>query len=68
MGFEWDLGKAELNARKHDVTFSEATEIFSDVLSSTVTDPDHSDTEDRFVNIWKNPESTLFSSLIYGPK
>jgi uncharacterized DUF497 family protein len=28
--FEWDSGKAAINARKHKVTFEEATTVFSD--------------------------------------
>ena len=30
MRFEWDARKAELNARKHDVTFEEAQTAFFD--------------------------------------
>jgi uncharacterized protein len=30
--FEWDAGKARSNARKHGVTFAEATTIFRDRL------------------------------------
>ncbi len=40
--FEWDVAKAEANLRKHRVSFEEAVTAFSDVLSSTVTDPLHS--------------------------
>lgn len=54
MEFEWNLTKAEINARKHDVTFSEAAEVFADLLSSTAVDPDHSDEEDRFVIFGKS--------------
>jgi len=28
-GFSWDPGKAEINRRKHSVSFEEATEIFT---------------------------------------
>ena len=49
MQFEWDPEKALANEVKHGVTFSEATEIFADSLSSAVADPDHSEHEDRFV-------------------
>lgn len=37
LDFEWDAHKAEANARKHGVTFSEAVTAFRDPLS--VTDP-----------------------------
>ena len=42
MEFEWDLRKAAKNLRKHKVRFSEAATVFSDPLSITVPDPDHS--------------------------
>jgi uncharacterized DUF497 family protein len=49
MDFEWDETKADANIRKHGVTFWEATEVFGDELSSFVSDPDHSQGEDRFL-------------------
>jgi uncharacterized DUF497 family protein len=52
LSFEWDLEKAKSNRRRHDVSFEEATTVFSDVLSSTIPDPDHSSpTEEREVTI-----------------
>jgi len=49
--FEWDPVKAELNLKEHGVSFDEATTIFRDTLSITILDPDHSDYEDRFIDI-----------------
>ena len=49
--FEWDPVKAELNLREHGVSFDEATTIFRDTLSITISDPDNSDYEDRFIDI-----------------
>ena len=49
--FEWDQRKAELNLRAHGVSFREATTVFSDPLSLTISDPDHSTAEMRFVDI-----------------
>ena len=49
--FEWDSRKAELNAGKHAVTFEEATESFHDPYARIIDDPDHSDSEERFVLI-----------------
>ena len=46
--FEWDAGKAELNIRKHRVSFEAETAIL-DELSRTTPDPDHSLTENRFI-------------------
>lgn len=49
MDFEWDRRKAAANARKHGVTFEEAAEVLADDASSTVSDPDHSVGELRYV-------------------
>ena len=49
--FEWDPVKAKLNLKEHRVSFDEATTIFRDTLSITIADPDHSDYEDRFIDI-----------------
>jgi len=49
--FEWDSRKAELNLKEHGVSFDEATTVFRDTLSITIADPDHSDSENRFVDI-----------------
>ena len=49
MDFEWDPAKAQQNLEKHGVSFGEATSVFDDDLSSTVPDPDHSISENRFL-------------------
>jgi hypothetical protein len=49
MDFEWDPEKAESNLEKHGVSFPEAATAFSDSLSLTIPDPDHSEDEDRFI-------------------
>jgi uncharacterized protein len=49
MQFEWDPRKAAINLRKHSVSFVEAATVFQDDLSLTGNDPDHSDSEDRYV-------------------
>lgn len=49
--FEWDPAKAEANLKEHGVSFDEATTVFRDTLSITISDPDHSDSEDRFIDI-----------------
>ncbi len=51
MEFEWDPKKAAKNLRKHKVSFGEAATIFNDPLSVTVTDPDHSTEENRYIVI-----------------
>lgn len=47
--FEWDSTKAEVNERKHGLSFDEAATAFSDPLSLTIPDPDHSEGEERFL-------------------
>jgi uncharacterized DUF497 family protein len=47
--FEWDRKKAESNARKHGVTFDEASTVFGDPLSLLMPDPDHSFGEERYL-------------------
>lgn len=47
--FEWDPRKEFANRRKHGVSFSEASSVFSDDHALLIDDPDHSLGEDRFV-------------------
>lgn len=49
--FEWDIKKAHNNWNKHSVTFEEATTIFKDSKALSIFDPDHSETEDRWVTM-----------------
>ena len=49
MRFEWDREKAAASFRRHGVSFEEATTAFDDPLSATVSDPDHSMEEERFI-------------------
>jgi uncharacterized protein len=50
-GFDWDNQKAQLNWRKHRISFEEASTVFSDPLAITFPDPDHSEKEERWVII-----------------
>ncbi|MDO9347681.1 MAG: BrnT family toxin [Anaerolineales bacterium] len=60
MNFEWDPRKAEINLRKHGVSFTEAGTVFGDDLAITVPDPDHSKNEDRYITIgWSNRRRLL---------
>ncbi|OFW39032.1 MAG: hypothetical protein A3J29_04285 [Acidobacteria bacterium RIFCSPLOWO2_12_FULL_67_14b] len=47
--FTWDSDKSKANAKKHGVSFDEAQTVFSDEKALLLDDPDHSDTEDRFI-------------------
>jgi uncharacterized DUF497 family protein len=51
MEFGWDPNKATSNLRRHNVSFGEAATVFSDPLSTTVPDPDHSLDEDRAITV-----------------
>ena len=51
MGFEWDPAKANSNESKHGVAFEEAMTVFGDPLELTMSDPDHSMEEFRFISI-----------------
>ena len=39
--FEWDEEKAEINIRKHGVSFDEAKTVFMDTESLLINDTDH---------------------------
>lgn len=49
--FTWDPNKSEANFDKHAVSFNEAATVFSDPLSITFDDPDHSYEEQRYIMI-----------------
>jgi uncharacterized DUF497 family protein len=51
MQFEWNPDKANLNLKKHGVSFTEASTVFHDPLSITYPDRDHSHGEERYVII-----------------
>ena len=51
LSFEWHAAKAAENLKKHGISFEEAKTIFNDPFSITVADPQHSDDEDRFIDI-----------------
>ncbi|HWH91311.1 MAG TPA: BrnT family toxin [Candidatus Binatia bacterium] len=53
MTFEWDSRKARSNLVKHGVGFEEASTIFGDPLSLTISDPDHSLREERYITVGK---------------
>ena len=57
--FEWDRKKARSNLAKHRVSFDEASTAFRDALSITISDPLHSEDEDRFVLIGYSNRSRL---------
>jgi hypothetical protein len=57
--FEWDPEKAVENLQKHGVGFSEASTIFGDPFEVTISDPDHSEGETRFLSLGQSTETQL---------
>ena len=49
MQFEWDPEKDRQNQAKDGVSFEEASTIFGDPFALTISDPDHSLDENRFL-------------------
>ena len=47
--FEWDEAKAEINEKKHQISFMEASSVFYDELAIEFYDDKHSEWEDRFL-------------------
>ena len=51
MEFEWDETKGRENLRKHGVDFAEAMTVFGDPLEITISGPEHSVSEQRFLSM-----------------
>ena len=49
--FAWDDEKFEENIKKHGITFEEAATVFEDINALIISDPDHSEDEERFIII-----------------
>ncbi len=61
--FDWDESKAADNLRKHGVDFETAMTIFSDPLVLTIADPDHSETEERWVSLGQAHDRRLILTV-----
>jgi len=57
--FEWDSDKAAANVKKHGVEFAEAMTVFGDSFEVTITDPDHSEGEFRFLSLGMSANGRL---------
>jgi uncharacterized protein len=63
MNFEWNADKAQINLIRHQIGFKEASTVFDDIYAKWDFDPDHSNTEDRFIIIgYSNKNRLLFVS------
>ena len=59
MKFEWDENKAQINVKKHGVSFDEAKTAFYDAAALVIDDPEHSDDEERFVLLGMSQNTRL---------
>lgn len=59
LSFEWNSQKDASNRKKHGISFEEAKTAFSDEFARLIADPDHSDTEDRFILLGMSIHSRL---------
>jgi len=57
--FEWDEFKAQLNIKKHGISFDEAKTVFNDENSITIDDPYHSSEEERYINIGRSENGNI---------
>ena len=57
--FEWDENKNTINRQKHKISFEEAKTVFYDENALLIDDPDHSETEDRFILLGLSREAKL---------
>jgi uncharacterized protein len=59
MRFTWDPNKERRNKRDHGIGFQEASTVFGDSLAVTVSDPDHSVGEERFLTVGQSSSGQL---------
>jgi uncharacterized protein len=57
--FEWDEAKAKANLKKHKVSFQDGKTIFNDPLLLTFPDQEHSEHEERYINIGVSAEGNV---------
>ena len=57
--FEWDENKNAINKRKHKVSFEEAKTVFLDYNALYMPDPEHSETEERFIILGMSARANL---------
>lgn len=57
--FEWDPQKATINRNAHGVGFDEGATVVTDPLAISIFDPDHSETEERWITIGLSEKGRL---------
>lgn len=61
--FKWDFEKAEINLKKHKVSFEEAESVFYDPNAILISDPEHLDEEDIFIILGVSNKTGCMSLL-----
>ena len=57
--FEWYENKNQINQHKHGISFQEAKTVFYDEEALVIDDPEHSETEDRFIILGLSNKANL---------
>lgn len=57
--FDWNPAKADINIKKHGVSFEESCSIFYDEFAVQFFDQDNSDVEDRFLMLGMSNETNI---------
>ena len=57
--FEWDEEKSRGGLRKHGVSFDEAKTVFNDPFAMTISDPEHSSEEDRYIDMGMSSQGRI---------
>ena len=59
ISFEWDENKDIINRKKHRISFTEASTVFYDDEARVIDDPEHSETEERFIILGLSKRANL---------
>ncbi|EPF24302.1 BrnT family toxin [Microcystis aeruginosa NIES-298] len=59
MQFEWNKNKAVKNLSKHGVSYEEAKTVFDDPLYVDFYDPEHSESEERYLIVGESDRGRL---------
>jgi uncharacterized DUF497 family protein len=57
--FDWNPAKADINIKKHGVSFEESRSVFYDEFAVQFFDQDNSDVEDRFLMLGMSNETNI---------
>ena len=57
--FQWDENKNIINKKKHKISFEEAKTVFYDEEALLISDPEHSEEEERFIIMGQSFKANL---------